>query len=238
MGGTINPLNLAIILPALNEEAALPLVLADLKRVLPKVPALGKYEIIVADNGSTDRTVQAAEDGGALVVTARRRGYGSACLRALSAVSPHANTIVFMDADHSDFAEDLPALLEPLRAGSADLVIGARRAVEGGALTVQQKFGNALACILIRGFYGFRYTDLGPFRAIRREALNSLSMRDPAFGWTVEMQLKALKKKLRVCEAPVRYRPRIGQSKISGTLLGSFRAGRTILWTIAKSAAW
>lgn len=234
----INPLNLAIILPALNEEAALPLVLADLKHVLPKVPTLGKYEIIVADNGSTDRTVQVAEEGGALVVTARRRGYGSACLRALSAISPHANTIVFMDADHSDFAEDLPVLLEPLQIGTADFVIGARHPVAKGALTPQQRFGNSLACWLIRQLYGFRYTDLGPFRAIRRDVLQALWMRDPAFGWTVEMQIKALKKGARVCEVPVRYRPRIGQSKISGTLLGSIRAGRTILWTIAKSAAW
>jgi glycosyltransferase involved in cell wall biosynthesis len=235
---TINPMNLAVILPALNEEAALPLVLADLKRVLEKVPALGRYEIVVADNGSTDRTVQVAEEGGARVVTARRRGYGSACLRALSAISPHANTIVFMDADHSDFADDLPSLLEPLEAETADLVIGARRPIEAGALTIQQKFGNALACTLIRWLYGFRYTDLGPFRAVRRDVLQTLKMRDPAFGWTVEMQIKALKRGARVREVPVRYRARIGQSKISGTLLGSLRAGRTILWTIAKSSAW
>jgi glycosyltransferase involved in cell wall biosynthesis len=229
-------LNLAIILPALNEEESLPLVLADLRRVLLDFPALGRYEIIVADNRSSDRTVQFAEEGAAHVVTASRRGYGSACLKALSALSPISNTLVFMDADHSDFAEDLPALLEPIQAGTADLVIGARRPIEAGALTLQQKFGNALACSLMQLLYRFRYTDLGPFRAIRRESLESLEMKDPAFGWTVEMQLKALKKGLRVCEVPVRYRKRIGRSKISGTIAGSLQAGMTILWTIAKFA--
>jgi glycosyltransferase involved in cell wall biosynthesis len=233
-----DPLNLSIILPALNEEAALPVVLADLRRWLPEIPGMGRYEIIVADNGSTDRTVQIAEEGGATVVTARQRGYGSACLRAIAAVSHQTHVIVFVDADHSDFIEDLAALLEPIQSDQADFVIGVRRPVESGALMPQQRFGNWLACTLIRFIYGFRYTDLGPFRAIRRQALDSLRMEDRAFGWTVEMQIKALQKKLRVREVPVRYRARIGQSKISGTVMGSFRAGRTILWTIAKSVAW
>ena len=233
-------MKLAIILPALNEELALPLVLSDLKRVIPNIPDLERSEIIVADNGSTDRTMELAKAGGALVVAARPRGYGSACLKALSTVNPQTDTIVFMDADHSDFAEDLPVLLEPLRKGAADLVIGARRPIEAGALTIQQRVGNALACTLIGWLYGYRYTDLGPFRVIRRDALNSafhagsrlwLDRRNAA-------SKKALKKNLRVCEVPVRYRARIGQSKISGTLLGSFRAGQTILWTIAKSFAW
>jgi glycosyltransferase involved in cell wall biosynthesis len=228
----------SIIIPALNEEAALPIVLAEIRRVISGIQAIERSEIIVADNGSIDRTAQLAQEAGATVVTAHRRGYGSACLRALAAISIQTNVVVFMDGDHSDYAEDLPALLDPILSGAADFVIGARRDVTDGALTLQQRFGNRLACTLIRWLYGFRYTDLGPFRVIRRDILQALGMRDPAFGWTVEMQIKAIKKSARILEVPVRYRPRIGESKISGTILGSLRAGQTILWTIAKSAAW
>ncbi len=165
-----------------------------------------------------------------------RRGYGSACLagvRALEASPP--DVLVFLDADYSDHPEEMPALVAAVEAG-ADLVIGSRvlGRPEPGALMPQARLGNALACLLIRLLYGRRYTDLGPFRAIRWEAYRRLGMRDTGFGWTCEMQVKAVRKGLRIRELPVSYRRRVGVSKISGTVSGTIRAGLKILWTIAR----
>lgn len=215
-----------MVIPALDEEASIGLVLADLPWALLS-------DVVVADNGSTDRTAARAAAGGARVVAAPRRGYGSACLAGLAALTP-CDVIVFLDADHSDHADELPAVIAPLLAGRADLVIGSRAlgSRERGSMLPQQRFGNALAGGLIRVLFGHRYTDLGPFRAVTAGALERIAMADPAFGWTVEMQVRALQEGLAVEEVPVSYRCRVGVSKIAGTLLGTVRAGLGILGTI------
>ncbi len=222
-------MKISVVIPAYNEEAALPLVLKELPRALAN-------DVVVVDNGSTDRTFAAAQTAGVKVVFEPRRGYGRACQAGLRAIAPESEVIVFLDADHSDYPEDLPALLAPLEHGEADLVIGSRVLGHAapGSLTPQQQCGNWLACQLIALRFGRHFTDLGPFRAIRRRSLKALDLRDPTFGWNVEMQMKALKAGLRVVEVPVRYRPRIGQSKISGTVTGTIRASTKILFTIAR----
>lgn len=222
-------LRVGVIIPARNEAAALPGVL---HAILPRVA-----EVIVVDTASTDGTPEIARRLGARVVAEPRRGYGRACLAGIAVLSPEVDTVLFMDADAADRPEDLALLLAPIEAGEADLVIGARRlGVERGALTPQQRFGNALACLLIRLVWGVRYTDLGPFRVIRRDALARLGMRDETWGWTVEMQVRAARLGQRVREVPVGYRRRIGTSKISGTLSGTIRAGWKILWVIGAEA--
>jgi len=201
------------------------------------------------DNGSTDGTDAVARRlaiGGGLsgspgpppvrLVAETRRGYGSACLAGLAALEASPpDVVVFLDGDYSDHPEEMPLLLAAI-AGGADLVIGSRALGrrEPGALLPQARFGNLLACFLIRVLYGHKYTDLGPFRAIRWEACRRLGMRDRNFGWTCEMQVKALREGLRVAEVPVSYRRRVGVSKITGTVSGTLRAGYKILWTIAK----
>ena len=222
-------MKIAVIIPAYNEEQALPLVLQE-------IPRQRVHEIIVVDNGSTDRTFAAAQAAKVKVVFEPRRGYGQACQAGLHGLAADSDLVVFLDGDHSDFPEDLPALLEPIEAGRADIVIGSRVLGQAapGSLLPHQRFGNWLACRLIAMRFKRRFTDLGPFRAIRRDALKRLALHDPAFGWKVEMQVKALKAGLRVEEVPVRYRPRVGTSKISGTLSGSVKAGIAILATIAK----
>jgi glycosyltransferase involved in cell wall biosynthesis len=230
----------AVVIPARDEEEALPLVLAELPRV---------ERVVVVDNGSRDRTAELARELGARVVSEPVRGYGQACLAGLACLwGTHSDPasrlepplgdediVVFLDADHSDFPEDLPRILEPLLADRADLVIGSR--VLGGArmdaMLPQAWLGNRFACFLMRLLFGARATDLGPFRAIRSGALRRLGMRDRGFGWTIEMQLKAHADGLRVVEVPARYRPRIGRSKITGTLFGTLGAGTKILGWIA-----
>lgn len=218
---------LALVIPALNEEQALAATLAEVPRYVDRV--------VVADNGSTDRTAEVARMQGAQVVHESRRGYGSACLAALSALQddpPHV--VIFMDADHSDVPAQMDRLIDPIRIGEADLVIGSR--VRGhhepGSLTPPQRFGNALATRLLRLAFGARYTDLGPFRAISWPALRTLEMDDTNFGWTVQMQARAAALGLLGYEVPVDYRPRIGKSKISGTARGVVLAGEKILRTI------
>jgi len=220
-----------VVIPALDEEASLPLVLADLPRELVR-------RVVVADNGSRDGTARVAAEAGATVVAAPRRGYGSACLAGLDHLrrSGPPAIVAFVDADYSDHPDELPLLLSPLLAGRADLVIGSRAlgSREKGALLPQARAGNVVACLLIRLLYGHRYTDLGPFRAARWEALERLGMSDPDFGWTAEMQVKALAAGLRVAEVPVSYRRRVGVSKITGTVSGTLRAGYKILWTVLR----
>ena len=223
-------LKVGVIIPARNEAEGL-------RRVLAELPREQALEVIVVDNGSTDATAEVAADGRARVVRASHPGYGRACLAGIAALSPEIDTVAFLDADHSDYPEDLAQVLAPIARGDADLVIGSRRALaQPGSLTPQQRAGNALACALLRLAFGARHTDLGPFRAIRRAALDRLRMRDLAYGWTVEMQAKAARARLRVAEVPVRYRPRIGRSKISGTVKGTLLAGAMILSTIAREA--
>ena len=220
-----------VVIPALNEEASLPLVLADLSQ-------LAVRRVVVADNGSVDGTARVAREGGAEVVAAPRRGYGSACLAGLAHLRQTGppGVVVFVDADYSDHPEELPSLVAPILAGDADLVIGSRVLGhrERGALLPQARAGNLVACLLIRLFYGHRFTDLGPFRAIRWDALERLDMADPDFGWTAEMQVKAVRRGLRSTEVPVSYRRRTGVSKITGTVSGTLRAGYKILWTVAR----
>ncbi|MFL6198877.1 MAG: glycosyltransferase family 2 protein [Thermoanaerobaculia bacterium] len=220
-----------VVIPALNEERSLPSVLAD----LPRPPV---RRIVVADNGSTDGTARVAREGGAEVVAAPRRGYGSACLAGLDHLrrTGPPDIVVFVDADWSDHPEELPSLIAPILAGEADLVIGSRilGRREPGALLPQARAGNLVACAMIRLLYGHRFTDLGPFRAIRWQALERIGMSDPDFGWTAEMQVKALRHGLRCAEVPVSYRRRVGVSKITGTVSGTVRAGYKILWTVLR----
>lgn len=218
-----------LIIPARNEEGAIGAVVAS---VVEQVDG-----VIVADNGSTDLTAQIAETAGAKVVSVPQPGYGRACLAAIEAVGD-CDVLVFMDGDASDDPADLHTLLTPILDDKADLVIGSRILgnCDPGSLTVQQRFGNTLACVLMNMIWGFRYTDLGPFRAIRKSSYDTLKMEAPTFGWTVEMQVRALKKNLRTAEVPVHYRERIGVSKISGTVKGVILAGWYILGTIAVEA--
>jgi glycosyltransferase involved in cell wall biosynthesis len=224
--------SVTVVIPALNEAESIGDVLSGIDREIAD-------RVIVADNGSTDRTAERAAEAGAEVVLEPRRGYGSACLTALAA-GPAADVYVFMDGDGSDDPDDLPRILAAMEDGQAALVIGSRAAGESerGALTPLQRFGNALACGLIRLFWGVRFTDLGPFRAVRRETLEALEMADPDFGWTVEMQVKAARDGVPFAEVPVRYRTRKrGKSKVSGTVAGSFRAGKRILGYVLAAKA-
>jgi len=223
-------MRVAVIIPALNEERAIGQVLAE-------IPRDAVSEVIVVDNGSSDHTAEVAREAGARVVREERRGYGSACLRGMAELQA-PGVVVFLDGDHSDHPEELPQLVAPIAEDRADLVIGSRALGrrERGSLTSQQVWGNRLACFLLRVLYRHRFTDLGPFRAIRYESLMALGMCDPDYGWTVEMQIKALKRGLRVVEVPVSYRARVGTSKISGTLRGTVLAGYKILTTIFRYA--
>jgi glycosyltransferase involved in cell wall biosynthesis len=219
-----------VVIPALNEEDALPRVIA----ALPRPPV---RRIVVGDNGSTDRTAEVARASGADVVLEPARGYGAACLAALAALrADPPDVVVFIDGDYSDDPAELPLLLAPILAGEAALVVGSRTRGrrERFALTPQQEVGNRIACAALRLGYGAHYSDLGPFRAIRWDALERIGMTDRAFGFTVEMQIKAAQLGIPHAEVPVSYRRRIGESKISGTLRGTLLAGGTILFLLAK----
>jgi glycosyltransferase involved in cell wall biosynthesis len=222
-------MKVSVLIPVFNERDSLPLVVADIPRAIVA-------EVVVVDNGSTDGTDLIARNLPVRLVRETRRGYGSACLAGLAALEASPpDVVVFLDGDYSDHPEEMPSLLAAIE-GGADLVIGSRALGrrEPGALLPQARFGNLFACFLIRLLYRHRYTDLGPFRAIRWDACRRLNMRDTNFGWTCEMQVKALREGLRVAEVPVSYRRRVGVSKITGTLSGTVRAGYKILWTIAR----
>ena len=223
-----NP-KISIIIPALNEEESI-------GRVLNDIPGEIVEEVIVVDNGSSDNTVTVSKGLGVNVILEPLKGYGAACLRGISILKQDTDIVVFLDADYSDYPQDLHTVVKPIIDDDAEMVIGSRMsgAREKGALLPQAIFGNKLATFLIRLFWGFKYTDLGPFRAIKYRDLLALNMIDKNFGWTVEMQIKALKKGLRIAEVPVRYRKRIGKSKITGTFSGTVRAGVKIIYTIFK----
>jgi glycosyltransferase involved in cell wall biosynthesis len=221
---------IAVVIPALNEEMSIGLVVRDIPRPLVS-------DIIVIDNGSSDHTAECAREAGATVLTELRKGYGYACRLGIDhAIKYRSDIIVFLDGDHSDYPEELPQLVRPLQEQGYDLVIGSRMIGERerGAMLPQAIAGNWLASFLIRVFWGYKFTDLGPFRAIRADALQRMRMSDPTFGWTVEMQIKAAKMKLKCLEVPVRYRRRTGKSKVTGTFSGTMKASAKILYTILK----
>lgn len=233
-------LKVSVLIPALNEEGAIGVVVSEL--VALAGPDGKRYldEVVVGDNGSTDRTADVARAAGATVVAAPVRGYGSACLAGMAHLRRRPkgppDVVVFVDGDGSNVAAELPDLVAPIAAGRADLVIGSRvRRAEPGSLTPPQRFGNELASFMLRRLYRAETTDLGPFRAIAWPALMQLRMEDPNYGWTVEMQVKAAKAGLRVAEVDVQNRPRIaGESKVAGTVRGVVGAGYKIIWTILR----
>ncbi|MGI9545731.1 MAG: glycosyltransferase family 2 protein [Flavobacteriaceae bacterium] len=220
-----------VIIPAFNEQDSI-------AKVINEIPA-SVSEIIVVSNNSTDNTVENASNAGATVLTEQRKGYGYACLCGIDYIgkqSKSTDIIVFIDGDYSDFPEELNQLVKPILEKDIDLVIGARSKDlrEPGSMTPQQVFGNKLATGLMKILFGARFTDLGPFRAIKYDKLLSLGMEDKTYGWTVEMQLKALRNNLSYIEVPVRYKKRIGVSKVSGTVKGTIFAGIKILSWIFK----
>tara|TARA_R110001632_G_scaffold179993_5_gene300012 strand:- start:12109 stop:12816 length:708 start_codon:yes stop_codon:yes gene_type:complete len=225
-----------VIIPAFNEEDSISKVIKD-------IPSLVD-EIIVVSNNSTDKTEQNAEKAGATVLKETRKGYGYACLKGMEYIASTSlsdqeekpDIIVFLDGDYSDYPEQLTELVAPIINNDIDFVIGARvkELRENGSMTPQQVFGNWLATFLMKLFFGAKYTDLGPFRAIKYQKLLQLEMEDKTYGWTVEMQLKAIKQKFSYLEIPMKYRNRIGVSKVSGTVKGSIFAGVKILGWIFK----
>lgn len=220
-----------VLIPAFNEENAV-------GKVVAHIPAIVR-NIIVVNNNSNDATRSVAQDAGAIVLDEPVKGYGRACLTGmnfLDQLPQPPDIVVFLDADYSDFPEQLLDLIEPILSDNRDLVIGSRAigTKEKGSMTLPQVFGNWLATTLMSWIFKTSYTDLGPFRAIRWTALMSLGMKDQNYGWTIEMQIKAAKIGLRTTEVPVDYRKRIGISKVSGTVKGVFGAGYKILWTIWK----
>ncbi len=222
-------MKIGVVIPTLNEADAIGKVISDIPRWVDL--------IVVSDSGSDDATVKIAKGLGAKTIEASGEGYGAACLAGIAYLSSY-DIIVFVDGDYSDYPDQMGRLVEPLLQGNAELVIGSRRLgnAKAGSLTPQQRFGNWLACFLIKLVWGVKYTDLGPFRATKSDALKRLEMTDRAFGWTVQMQLHAIFEGVNVLEVPVDYRPRIGRSKISGTLSGTLLAGYAIIGTIFRSA--
>ena len=223
-----------VIIPAYNEEQSISKVIAEIPKPLIR-------EVIVCNNASTDGTAQVAREAGATVLDQPEKGYGAACLKGIEyikakAEKDHPDIIVFIDGDYSDYPEEMPHLVAPILENQVDMVIGSRALgnMQKGAMMPQQIFGNWLATTLIKLFYNYEFTDLGPFRAIKFDKLLEIDMQDRDFGWTVEMQVKAAKYKLKCTEIPVRYRKRIGVSKVSGTIKGTILAGHKILWTIFK----
>lgn len=223
--------SIKVIIPAYNEADSIAKVIKDIPNSVE--------EVIVVSNNSTDATEANAQEAGATVLSESRKGYGYACLKGMDYIAKQKrqpDIIVFLDGDYSDYPEELTKIIAPILNEDLDFVIGARvkRLREQGAMTPQQIFGNWLACTLMTLMFGAKFTDLGPFRAIKYDKLLDLNMEDKTYGWTVEMQLKALKQKLSYTEIPVNYRNRIGVSKVSGTVKGSVMAGIKILGWIFK----
>ena len=221
-----------VIIPAFNEEDSIGRVIADIPKTLIN-------EIIVVDNNSTDSTTQKARKRGATVLFEKRRGYGFACLRGMDYAQSKdrpPDIIVFLDGDYSDYPEEMPDVVRPITENDYDMVIGSRLLGQRqkGAMLFHQIFGNWLSTRLLRLLYGVKFTDLGPFRAVKFSKLLELNMEEKKYGWTVEMQLKAAKHGLKTCEVPVKYRKRIGTSKVSGTIKGTLGAGYKILATLFK----
>ncbi len=220
----------ALIIPALNEAESIGMLVRQIPRGI-------FAQVIVVDNGSQDQTAVVSTAAGAQVVSEPRRGYGQACWTGIQHVQDSVTAIAFMDADFADDPEDLVKMLQRFDEDKWDMVLGSRvmRNPEPGSLTSLQRFGNWLSTRLIAMIWHVRFTDLGPMRVVRRDSLALLDLRDRTFGWTVEMQARAAQLRLRVCEVPAHYHRRVhGRSKISGTVLGSFRAGVRILWTILR----
>ncbi|MAJ32153.1 MAG: UDP-glucose--dolichyl-phosphate glucosyltransferase [Flavobacteriaceae bacterium] len=231
MSSTKSNLAVWVIIPAFNEEKSIAKVIAEIPKDVT--------DIIVVDNNSTDQTTSVALKAGATVVHQKQMGYGNACLKGIAHIKPKAQNqdiIVFLDGDYSDFPEEMPLLIEPIADEKVEFVVGARSAAlrSKNSMSPQQVFGNALATALMRWFFRSKFTDLGPFRAIRYKTLQKLNMSDKTYGWTVEMQLKVLKQGIAYDEVPVSYKDRIGQSKVSGTLKGTIFAGIKILGWIFK----
>jgi len=221
------------LIPAFNEAQSIGQVVSDIPRGLVD-------EVVVVNNASTDETERIARAAGATVVAEENQGYGFACLRGIEyAKTKEPDVVVFLDGDYSDHPEEMPRLVDPILEDEADFVVGSRIRgdAEPGALLPQAQVGNRLACTLMKQIWGADYTDLGPFRAIRFRDLLALDMQDETFGWTIEMQIKAVEAGLRVEEVPVSYRRGIGPSKITGTLSGTVKASTKILWTIGRMAA-
>jgi glycosyltransferase involved in cell wall biosynthesis len=225
-------MKISVIIPAFNEQHSI-------ANVLKAIPKEMVNEIVVVNNNSTDHTRKNALIAGATVLDEQKQGYGFACLRGIQYLEEKQekpDIVVFLDADYSDFPEELPVIVKPILQENFDIVIGSRALGkrEKRSMTPQQIFGNRLATVLLKLLYGVRYTDLGPFRAIKFDKLLELQMTDKTYGWTVEMQLKAAKKNFKIMEVPVSYRRRIGVSKISGTVKGTVMAGYKIISTIIK----
>lgn len=222
-----------VIIPAFNEENAVGLVVGD-------IPKEWVEEVIVVDNNSTDKTTEVARNAGATVLFEGKMGYGNACLKGIEYLKTQPNRktdiVVFLDADYSDYSEQLPLVVQPIIDGKARMVIGSRAIGkrEKGSMTIPQIFGNWLATSLMKLIYGANFTDLGPFRAICYADLLAMEMQEKKYGWTVEMQLKAIKNKIPYVEVPVNYKRRIGFSKVSGTMKGTILAGYKIITTIFK----
>lgn len=225
-------MKISVIIPALNEEKSIGSVIKD-------IPLDLVQEVIVIDNGSSDNTAEVARKHGATLLSEPRRGYGSACMKGVNYIN-ETDIVIFLDGDYSDHPEEIRELVRPILDGQADLVIGSRvlGKSEKGSMHIEQIFGNWLATLLIRVLFGYRYTDLGPFRAIKYDKLIKLDMENKPLGWTIEMQIKALLNKLCVKEIPVSYRKRIGKSKLSGTVLGAISSSWSILYTIFKYGIW
>lgn len=221
-----------VIIPVYNEEDSI-------GKVISEIPDTMVRHVVVCNNGSKDGTAAVAESHGAIVVHQPEKGYGNACLKGMEYIANleiKPDVIVFLDGDYSDYPSEMVDLIKPIVADNVDLVIGSRALgeMQSGAMMPQQIFGNWLATTLIRIIYKYEFTDLGPFRAVKYPVLMAMKMEDKTFGWTVEMQVKAAKMKLKTTEVAVRYRKRIGKSKVSGTIKGTILAGHKILWTIFK----
>ena len=225
----MNKTKISIIIPALNEENSIGQVINSLPKIY--------HQLIVVDNGSNDSTRKIAKKNGAIVLIEKNRGYGNACLKGIQFLKKTPpDIVVFLDGDFSDFPQEIKKIIKPIEQKKVDFVIGSRikSLREKGSMTPQQIFGNKLACFLLKLIYGGKFTDLGPFRAIKWNTLMDLNMIDKTYGWTIEMQLKVLRKKISYNEVPVSYRRRIGDSKISGTIRGSLFAGIKIIGWIVK----